>query len=459
MNDLFYPKSVVIIGASPRKTNLGRSIVENLLRWGYSGGIYCVGKSKGELFGLPLYTSIGDLPEKPDLAVIIIPAKLVPRQLEECGVLGIKTVAIPAGGFAELGKAGEELSRKLIETAKTYGIRFVGPNCLTVICSQSRLCLPFLPIPLIKEGNISIIAQSGGIGLDFINRLRDHGEGISKFASMGNKISIDETDFLEYFIKDEDTQVIAIYLEDIQKGRKFLDICKGSKKPIIIYKANVEEMAREQAMSHTAAVANNEDVLRGAFRQAKLISVNSLRELACCARAFCLPQLRGNRIALISPTGGILVVASDKCAHYGFELPPLSDAIRIEIEKSLRAGVTPIKNPLDLGDVHDPESRVTIIETLMSQEYIDGAIFIPISRISEDNEVTTMGLAENTRNILPDIERIIEKYEKPIFFSLLGSVEVQRKARALIRYPIFDDVEDAIMAAAASRDHYYGRLE
>lgn len=458
MERIFEARSVAIVGVSERPENLGRYILQNLIDWEYRGDIYCVNPKGGSALGHPLYTSVSELPEAVDLGVLIVPAPAVPGLVEECGRRGITRLAIPAGGFDEFGSGGKAIGEALVEAARRHGVRFVGPNCLTVINAHTGMCLPFVPVPPeLPRGGVSVIAQSGGIGLDFLARLWDENTGFAKFVSMGNKSDLDEVDFLSYLGRDPDTEVICMYLEDVQRGRLLLETARGISKPILACKANVEPLARESARSHTAALANDDAVLDGAFRQAGILRVQRLDQLAGYAKVFSLPPLRGNRVALVSPTGGILVLASDRCARRGFEFPQLPPSLTEDIRDHLRAGVIDISNPLDLGDVHDADARVYIIGRLLEQDFIDGVIMLLIARLSSGEEVTgnIRGLA---RNILPDLGELIRKHDKPIVFSLLATAGARRNARRGVDFPIFDDVEEAVDAAAALRDYGMRRM-
>lgn len=458
MKKIFEAGSVVIVGVSDWPTNLGRNILQNLIDWGYRGNVYGVNPKGGEALGYHLHASIAELPEAPDLAVAIVPAIALPGLMEECGRRGITRMAIPAGGFEELGEEGKELQRRIKEIASRYGIRFVGPNCLTVINSSTGLCLPFIPVPPdLRSGGVGVIAQSGGIGLDFLIRLFSENVGFSKFVSMGNKADLDEVDYLEYLGSDEQTEVICLYLEDVARGREFLQVVEKIRKPVLVYKANTQPLTRESAQSHTAALANDDAVLEGALRQAGALRVHRLTELAGYAKVFSLPPLKGNRIALVSPTGGLLVLGADRCAHHGFEFPRLHQDLIEEIRAHLRAGVINIGNPVDLGDVHDPDSRLFIVDRLMAQDYIDGVVLILISRMStEPIMISTGGLTPSPRNIMPDLEKLSLKHGKPLVFGLLSNDLARYHARRSTELPIFSDAEEAVDAAAALRDHWRG---
>ncbi len=453
MELIFEARSVAIIGVSEREGNLAKNILQNLIDWGYKGDIFCVNPKGGQALGFPLYSSVADIPTAVDLGVIFVPAPAVPGIVEECGRKGITRLAIPSGGFEEFGGGGNRARDALVEAARKHDIRFMGPNCLTVINAHTNLCLPFVSVPsdLPRDG-VSIVAQSGGIGLDFLARLRDENTGFAKFASIGNKTDLDEVDFLAYLGRDPDTRVICMYLEDVARGRELLEAARGIDKPILAYKANVDPLTIESAQSHTAALANDDEVLEGAFEQAGIIRVQRLAQLAGYAKVFSLPPLRGNRIALVSPTGGILVLASDQCARRGFEFPRLPPLLTQDIKENLRAGVIDISNPLDLGDVHDADARVYIVDRLMEQDFIDGVIMLLVTRLSSSGEMAG-NIRSLSKNVLPDLDALMQKHGKPIVFSMLSTSEVRINARRTSALPVFDDAEEAVDAAAVLRDY------
>lgn len=453
MEQIFNARSVVIIGVSDRPGNLGKDVLLNLINWGYKGNIYGVNPKGGKVLDFPLYQSIAELPEVVDLGVAIVPARAVPGVVEECGRKGIRRLVIPSGGFEEFSEEGSRFRDALLAAAHKHGIRFVGPNCFTVINGHNGLCLPFVPVaPNIPLGGVSMIAQSGGVGVDFLIRLKSENTGFAKWVSIGNKTDLDEVDYLEYFGREPLTKVICMYLEDVARGRELLEVARRIDKPILAYKTNVEDMTKETASSHTAALANDDSILDAAFRQAGIIRVRRLAQLAGYSKVFSLPPMRGNRVALVSPTGGILVLASDQCARQGFTFPQLPPSIVEDINKQLRAGVINVSNPVDLGDVHDADSRTRILDRLMESGFIDGVVAVFAASLGAKGEVTTGGIQGTRKNIIPDLGKLIHKHNIPIFLSLLATPDVLMAARHMVDFPIFNDAENAVDAAAILRD-------
>src|SRR5208283_2471281 len=220
VNDLFYPESIVVVGVSESRENLGRNVVANLVNLGYPGKIYAVGPQGGEVFGHPIYRSIAELPGNPGLAVILTPARVVHNMLAQCGEKGTRWAVIESAGFRELGTEGEILEREILQASKRFGLRFVGPNCVGTANTANGIYTPFVVLRTqFRKGKIGVFAQSGGVGLCLVEKPSYSGVGISKFVSMGNKLDLDEADYLAYVMDDPETAVIYFYLEGFKKGR------------------------------------------------------------------------------------------------------------------------------------------------------------------------------------------------------------------------------------------------
>ncbi len=267
--DLFFnPRSLAVVGVSASDFNLGRRIAQNLQEFNFDGIIYYVGPKGGQTLGRRIYKAVADIPDQVDLAVILVPARFVPEVLEECGQKGIRRAVIESAGFSELGPEGRAVEAQLVEVAAKYDIRFIGPNCIGVINLHNGLSVPFAGLKdVFARGKISIISQSGGVGLDYLNVLASENLGLAKFASIGNKLNVDECDLLEYMIADEQTDIICMYLESISDGRRLMEIARRTAKPILLHKSNVGELAKEIAQSHTAALSGDDMAVSAALGQ------------------------------------------------------------------------------------------------------------------------------------------------------------------------------------------------
>lgn len=446
MDRFFDAKSVVVVGVSDSPLNLGRAMVLNLLEFGYTGYIYVVGPKGGSIMGHKIYRQIKDIPEPVELAAILVPASAVPDVLRQCGEKGIPRVVLESGGFRELGPDRLDLEEEVRDVLKRYGMRMIGPNGLGIINRRNGLAVPFMPFkaeaPL---GRVAVIAQSGGIGAMMINMLAAENLGFSKFASIGNKLDVDETDLLEYLIGDHETDVIYCYLEGIAQGRRLMEIVCRSPKPIVIHKSNLGQSAAMIARSHSASLSNDDQVVDAAFRQCGVVRTREQRETVEIVKAFSLPPMRGNRLAIISRSGGHAVLAADAAEEAGFQLPPFPPEVIAEVREHSRAGVIDFHNPLDLGDLFDLALYRRLAEMTLAREDLDGMVFI--HNYQGDMDV------EYSRSLIISLGELLTKVQKPIgicVFTTEDELLVNRKATTV---PIFTDPKEAVRSLARTRDY------
>lgn len=433
----FYPKSIAVIGVSLAENNLGKNIVLNCLHFGYPGEIVSVGLSKGVAFGQRIYKSLEQVKRDIDLAVILTPAKTIPGILEECGRKGIKHAVIESGGFSELGKEGEPLEKACLEVARRYGIRFIGPNGIGVTSLEKGMALPFMPLRTdITLGPVSILAQSGGVGLSYLNFLAEERIGINKFVSMGNKLNVDENDLLGYLIQDEGTKIILVYLEGFKDARRFIEVASTSTKPILVHKSNRFEASARIAHSHTTALLADDTLVDFALEQAGCIRLNTMDDSMDYIKSQTLPPLRGNRLAVISRSGGHAVIAADACAHYGFSLPLFPEEILKKVESRLRAHVIRLQNPLDLGDLFELEFYAFIVEEMLKRDDVDGIVLVHQYRSSFEQEASRM--------LIKKLERLVEQYRKPVAPVIFTEAIEKDYLRKSVKIPIFSAPENAM---------------
>jgi len=435
----FYPKNIAVIGVSPVKNNLGKNIVLNCLYFGYPGEIIPVGLSKGVVYGQRIYESIENIDRDIGLAVILTPAKTIPGILEQCGRKGIKHAVIESGGFSELGKEGEPLEKACVEVARRYGIRFIGPNGIGVTNLDNGLALPFMPLRRdIALGPVSILAQSGGVGLSYLNILAEENIGVNKFVSMGNKLNVDENDLLGYLIQDEGTKIILVYLEGFKDARRFTEVASTSTKPILVHKSNRFEASARIAHSHTAALFADDRLVDYALEQAGCIRLNTMDDSMDYLKSQTLPPLRGNRLVVISRSGGHAVIAADACAHYGFTLPRFPEEILKKVESRLRAHVIRLQNPLDLGDLFELEFYAFIVEEMLKRDDVDGVVLAHGYQGGFEQEAS--------RTLIKRVERLIEQYQKPVACVIFAEALEKNYLRKSVKIPIFSAPENAMRA-------------
>jgi acetate---CoA ligase (ADP-forming) len=446
MEKIFYPESIVIIGLSSKSTNMPRLILENLLRWGFRGRIFGLNPKSEDVNvnGIKMYREINDLPEVPDLAVCLIPAKLVPEYVEVCGKFGIRRMAIPSGGFSEFGEEGEKLSDLLLKTAQEHNVRFVGPNGLMVANTANGLCLPFIPLHRPPKGGMSVITQSGGVGLMLFTLLMDENMGLAKFASIGNKLDCDEADFLKYFNDDPETDIICMYLESIPRGDRLIEHAREVQKPIVVYKSNTTSAGKRAALSHTNALSNDEDTIDAAFQEAGIIRIHNYNDFVAVAKAFELPAMRGNRIMVMSPAGGFAVIGADLCEKAGFEFADPGEEFYRGLNKFANAGVIKFSNPLDMGDIYDPHMAAHVAYEVMHNDKVDGAVYIgQRPKVPEGNNVfTSMFLTDLSK----ETYGAILSSGKPLGVCLYGLSGHMHMLKENANYPIFNNPEEMVRA-------------
>ncbi len=439
-SNFFYPKGIAVIGVSPDQNNLGKNIVMNCLMFGYEGEILSIGLKKGVVFGQQIYPSVEQIDHDIHLAVILTPAKTIPGILEQCGRKGIKWVVIESGGFSELGEVGKSLENACLVVAKKYGIRIIGPNGIGVTNLENGLALPFIQLRReISLGPVSLLAQSGGVGLSYLGFLAEEDIGINKFVSLGNKLDVDENDLLEYLIHDEGTKIILLYLEGFTDGRRFIEIASNSQKPILVHKSNRFKASAEIAHSHTAALFTDDQLVDHALEQAGCVRVNTMDDAMDHIKILTLPSLKGNRLAVVSRSGGHAVIAADACAHYGFHLPPFPKEFLKKVEKRLRAHVIRLQNPLDLGDLFDLEFYEYIVEEMLKREDVDGVMLGHGYRRGGFER-------EASRSLIRKVEQLVERYQKPVALFVFTEAAEMGYLRRHSKIPIFSAPENAMRA-------------
>ncbi len=447
MNPIFYPRSIVVAGVSDKPDNLARHIASNLIEFGYQGQLYLLGRAEGHTLDRPIYSSVSQLPSAIDLAVILTPAATVPGLLDELGSHGVRYAVIESAGFSEFSEEGAKLEENLYQIAQKWGMRIVGPNCIGIICTESGICTIFVPTAPqeIPHGNISLVSQSGGVVLTCIDLLAAAGLGISKSVSVGNKIDLKESDYLHYFIEDDATKIILLYLESIVEGRQLVELADRSPKPVIVYKSNTSQASAQIAQSHTAALANDEGIVNAALRQYGITRALTFREMMIYSKGFTLPPVRGNRLGVFSRSGGHAIIAVDCASQFGFELPPYSEAL-IEVAKPFfRVNVIERMNPLDLGTVFNFDAYPVLIEEAIKLNQADA--YLLIFNYRRETIPTARAVAEK-------IKSLSQRYQVPIALCYFTEIEEVNYLEKNLGFPLFSEVYEAVQALAASRDHY-----
>ncbi len=447
LKSFFYPRSLAVIGVSPKKSNLARNVIKNCIEFGFKGEVFGIGTKSGRVFGVPILDSIEAMPEGIELAVVLTPARSTPDVMRRLGKRGVRQIILETGGFSEFDIRRKVLEDEIIQIMQLYGQRLIGPNCLGIVNMKSGLCTPFADYRYsVPTGSVSIISQSGGMGRTLFTVMENEAIGLNKFVSVGNKLDIGEAELLEYLLNDPETNLVFLYLEDIRQGRDILRIAANYDKPKIILKSNRGGMGSSIALSHTKAMATDDKVVTAALNQAGIIRIDNTYELGRSLKAFQIPVLKGPNLVVISRSGGHAVVAADACENRNFHLPPLPSGVVDRLKKHLRSNVIKLKNPLDMGDVYDMTVFPAAIEESLKQETIHGVLFILIY-----SEHTS---GKDVRRMIPRLQELMGKYQKPVAATFISSPNGLRKIKEQFGFPVFSFPEEAVEALAISYQHY-----
>ena len=354
---LFHPRSIAIIGVSSDTSgiNIGQSYLQSLLSFGYKGKIYPVGRGGGEIFGLKIYPSINDIPDTVDYVISAIPARYIFQLITDCASKGVKTIQMFTAGFSELeDEEGKQLQAQLVATAQKMGVRIIGPNCFGLYYPKTGLSFPpCLPEESSKESSpVGFISQSGGNSVIAIREGAARGVYFSKVISYGNACDLDETDFLEYLTHDPEIRIIAIYIEGVKDGRRFIQALREASavKPIIIYKGGITEGGARAAASHTGAMAGQNIIWNSLIRQVGAVQVDSMEGLLDIVLLFMhMAPPKGRNTAIMGVGGGFSVQAADACSTAGLTVPMLPAEIRRGLKEIYTSEVGGShRNPVDM---------------------------------------------------------------------------------------------------------------
>jgi len=429
MLDCFFnPKSIAVIGASSNESKGGYHILKNITA-GYRGKIYPVNKSYSKILGLSCYPDVASIPGNIDLAIYFIPSKELPDTVTECAKKGVKGIIIESGGFNEAGEEGAKLQKLALENAAKAGVRLWGPNCMGFIDAHRTHVFSFLNSAVwpdvLKAGNVGLIVQSGMLSAGFLLAALQEGVmGISKACSIGNKCDIDESDIIEYMINDNETDVIACYLESLVDGRRFTNLARKTKKPVIVLMGGRSSEGARAAQSHTASLSGNYKVVSGAFKQAGIIEAFDPAELTDMARAFSkkMPYHPGKGTAVLTFSGGAGTITTDLMDDCGLELAKLSDETLSSIAELFPPWNKP-DHPLDLWIAIERHGYEKVFrrsfDAVMNDPAVDSIIFHSYATPLIGPEFFE-GLAA-----------LVKKHEKPVIFWVAGRKDFSDHLRFL----------------------------
>jgi len=371
---LFHPNSIAIVGISTEPDDMTRErFLRPLLDFEFPGRIYPVNPKGGEILGLKVYPSITDIPGTVDFVIISVPAKLIVPVVHDCIAKGVKATAIYSAGFSEVGtEEGEELEAEIARIAGEGETRIIGPNCMGLYCAKSRVSYRS-EYPK-ESGPVAFLSQSGGNTTHLVQMAAPRGVRFSKIISYGNGRDLNECDFLDYLAHDRDTEIIAIYIEGVKEGRRFIRTLQDAAraKPVILLKGGSGEAGFRAAAGHTGALAGDDITWDGLCKQLGIIRVDTLEELADMIVTFLfLPLPQGRNVALIGTGGGASVLAADACNKSGLLVPPLPEHLKNRLLRANPPAGSILTNPVDTLSIFQESEFVETVKTIYPWEGID----------------------------------------------------------------------------------------
>jgi acetyl coenzyme A synthetase (ADP forming)-like protein len=454
LSPFFTPRGVAVIGASADPAKLGYRLAHNLVESGYQGGAYFVNPKGGSLLGREMIRTIAEIPDPVDLAVLLIPAPVVPQTLRDCGERGIRAVIISSGGFKETGVEGAALELECLRIARQYDMRLLGPNCVGVIDTHVPLDTSFLPPPGPLAGDMAFVSHSGVICDVAIDWARSLGFGVSRLVSLGNQVDVTETDVLSPVAADPYTRVITLYLEGVGDGPRFVvEASRASRqKPIVAIKLGRSAGGQRAAASHTGAMVGQDHAFDAAFRRAGVMRASTSEELYDWSRALAWCSLpAGRQVGILTMAGGAGVIAADAVETFGLHLTDLQEATQADMRTVLPAAAS-VRNPVDMLGSATPDQYVFCLKAMLSDPGVQSLLVI----IPPPPMGTAEAMAEA---IIP----LIKQADKPVVLAVIGGNLVSEAARLLraAHIPEYPFPESAVSALAvlARRAEYLAQPE
>ncbi|MDY0169295.1 MAG: acetate--CoA ligase family protein [Thermoguttaceae bacterium] len=444
--DVFHPQSVAVIGASTRPSTVGNDIFRNLLLSGFNGSVYPVNPKSPHVLGVHAYPSLSDIPAPVDLAVVIVRADTVQSVVEEGIAKGVKGFIVISAGFKEIGAEGARREARLRDCVREADVPLIGPNCLGVINTDPAVSMnAAFGRKMPAAGNLAFLSQSGALCTSVLDYAEERHMGFSKFVSFGNKADVNEVDLLEYLATDEKTSVIAMYLEDISDGRRFIekvrDIFWKTGKPMLCLKSGRSPEGAKAVSSHTGSLAGSDSVYDALLIQSGVQRVDTIAELFDYAALYTTQPLpRGNRVAIITNAGGPGIMATDAAVRHGLKLAELSESTTVRLRASLPATAA-LRNPIDvIGDARHDRYKAAV-HTVLEDDNVDMGVVILTPQSMTD--------IEQTAAIVP---QAVAGIDKPVVCAFMGAKDVAPGVDVLRRggVPNYAFPEDAVRSLAAA---------
>ncbi|MHC1604414.1 MAG: acetate--CoA ligase family protein [Candidatus Methanofastidiosia archaeon] len=390
IKEMFYPKTIAVIGASPDKKKIGYEIFKNLQK--FTGKVYPVNKKEDTILDQKTFDSVLDIDDQIDLVIIAIPVNYVKTALEECGKKNVKGAVIISAGFSEIGKKG--LEEEIVQTAKKYSIRLIGPNSAGIANNDTSMNATFIMDS--KKGHISFVSQSGALGAAIIYKTVYEGIGFSKFISLGNMADIGFCEAIEFLAADKNTKSIALYMEGVKDGKRFIQVAKScsKKKPILVLKSGKTRAGSQAVSSHTGSLAGNDSIYDTAFKQAGVIRTETIDSLLDAADVFSQNHMERNNVVILTNAGGPGILAADECEKQGFNVPTLSQSTQNKLKKTLSPYAS-TRNPVDTTAQAGYKEYLKCIKILQNDNDIDA-----IAAVIVVPTFIQIGMTEHARGII-----------------------------------------------------------
>jgi len=441
LDAIFRPQSIAVIGASRERGGVGREILGNLVTYEFKGSVYPVNPRANTVLSMKCFPSLSAIPDPVDLAIIVVPARIVPQIMEECGKKGVRGAIIISAGFKEVGEKGAQLESEVAAIAKKYGIRVVGPNCMGAINTEAdvRMNATFaITMPL--DGSIGLMSQSGALCGTLLDYAKEAEIGFSKFVSMGNKMDISANDLLEAWEIDDSVKLVLMYIESFGNPRKFTRIARSlsRKKPVVAVKSGRTLAGARAISSHTGSLAEGDVLTDAIFHQCGVLRVESIEDLLDYAKAFTgQPLPAGKRVAVVTNAGGPGIMATDACVSHGLEMAQFEERTLRTLKEHLVPAAA-INNPVDMlaeGNAHMYE---TVLDAVLQDKNVDSVIVIFVHPLMTDAAAVNAA-----------IHRACGRHDKPVLGVFMSTREQRRARSGDCTLPVYMFPESAARALAA----------
>ncbi len=417
LHHFFKPKSIAVVGASKDSRKIGHAALKNIIISDYECELYPINPHEDKILGLPCYKSVNDVPGSLDLVLVSVPAKIVPSIMKDCVKKKVKHAIIISSGFSEVGN--HDLEDEVKQIIHQSNMRVLGPNTMGYKNASDGLDASFVfGVP--RKGNLSLISQSGALGIGMIYLANNEFVGVSKIIGVGNKVDIDDDDLITYFSQDDDTKVIGLYIEAVKDGRQFMNAINACDKPVLVVKAGRSSAGARATASHTGSMAGSDRIYSAAIKQAGGIRCRDIVELFDMARALAgQPPMNGNRVGIITNGGGLGILLTDACEANGLQIPKLSKKSYEKIDAILPDLVKP-NNPVDLVADAGFYRYETCAKALLEDPNIDGIIVASVHGGYARPREFTGAILKMIRE-----RKLHETHKKPILGTWVGGKEFE----------------------------------